>query len=75
MHPLRVARFRPATIAATVVWCFTSFWLIFTTGKPDHPSSSEPLVFAVWIAASIYFAAICFIRTLEEPEVARKDGA
>ncbi len=75
VHPLRVARFRPATIAATVVWCFTSFWLIFAAGKPEHPAVSEPLVFTVWIAASVYFAAICGIRTLGEPEPARKDDA
>ena len=69
VHPLRVARFRPATIAATVVWCFTSFWLLFTVEKPAHPAVSEPLVFAVWIAATLYFAAICVIRTTEgEPE-------
>jgi phosphatidylcholine synthase len=74
VHPLRVARFRPATIAATVVWCFTSFWLIFATARPEHPSVSEPLVFTVWIATSVYFAAICGIRTLGEPEPAAKDA-
>ena len=68
VHPLRVARFRPATIAATVVWCFTSFWLIFAAEKPDHPAVSEPLVFAVWVAATLYFGAVCAIRTVE-PEV------
>ena len=68
VHPLRVARFRPATIAATVVWSFTSFWLIFTAEKTPHPAVSEPLVFTVWIAATLYFAAICAIRSTAGPE-------
>jgi phosphatidylcholine synthase len=67
VHPLRVARFRPATIAATVLWCFTSFWLIFDAEKPMHPAFSDPLAFAVWIAATLYFGAICAIRTVAEP--------
>ena len=55
-----------------MVWCFTSFWLIFATERAAHPAVSEPLVFTVWIGATIYFAAICGIRTLVEPEVAGK---
>lgn len=75
VHPLRVAKFRPATIAATVVWCFTSFWLIFATERVPHPAVSEPLVFTVWIAATIYFAAICGIRTISEPEPGDKNAS
>jgi len=65
VHPLRVSRFRPATIAATVLWCFTSFWLIFDAEQPAHPAVSDPLVFAVWVAATLYFGAVCAIRTVE----------
>jgi len=67
VHPLRVARFRPATVAVTIIWCFTSFWLIFDAEKPAHPAVSDPLAFAVWIAATLYFGAICAIRTVSEP--------
>ena len=70
VHPLRVTRFRPATIVATVLWCFTSFWLIFASKEATHPFVSEPLVFTVWVASSLYFAAICGLRTLggEDPD-------
>lgn len=68
VHPLRVARFRPATMAATVIWSFTSFWLMFLADKPEHPMQSEPVVFWMWVAVTIYFAAICLLRSLEEPE-------
>lgn len=68
VHPLRVARFRPATIIVTIIWCFTSFWLIFDAEKPAHPALSDPLAFTVWIAATLYFGAICAIRTVAAPE-------
>ncbi len=69
VHPLRVTRFRPATIAMTVIWSFTSFWLLFVAERPDHPAFAEPLVFTMWLGATAYFAAVSFIRTGDEPEV------
>jgi phosphatidylcholine synthase len=66
VHPLRVTQFRPATIAATVLWSFTSFWLIFAAERPPHPSVSEPLVFWIWIGTTLYFGAICAIRSVSD---------
>lgn len=63
VHPLRVARFRPATIAMTVVWSLTASWLVFVAERPQHPAWSEPLVFWVWIGTTAYFGAVCAIRT------------
>lgn len=66
VHPLRVAKFRPATIALTAVWSFTSFWLIFIAEKPLHPAQSEPIVFWMWVLSSLYFVAICLLRSIDE---------
>jgi len=68
VHPLRVARFRLATIAVTVIWCLASFILIFDAERPPHPALSDPLAFAIWIAATLYFAAICIIRTAADTD-------
>lgn len=63
VHPLRVARLRPATLAMTVVWSGTSLGLVFLAQRDEHPMVSEPLVFWMWVAASLYFLAICVLRT------------
>jgi phosphatidylcholine synthase len=69
VHPLRVTRFRPATIAMTGIWSLTSFWLLFVADRPEHPMFAQPSVFLLWLAATAYFAAISFIRTADEPDV------
>jgi phosphatidylcholine synthase len=69
VHPLRVARFRPATIAMTGVWCFTAAWLLFAAERPPHPATSEPTVFGLFIIATLYFAAVSFLRSADaEPD-------
>jgi hypothetical protein len=51
-----------------VIWSFTTFWLMFLSVKEEHPMHSEPVVFWMWVAATVYFAAICALRSIEEPE-------
>jgi phosphatidylcholine synthase len=66
VHPLRVAKFRPLTLVATVIWSATTFWLVFLAEKPEHPMSTEPVVFWLWALVSVYFAAICAVRSIDD---------
>ena len=68
VHPLRVARLRPVTLIATVLWSALTMWLLFLTEKTEHPMHTEPVVFWLWIAISGYFAAICAVRSIEDAD-------
>ncbi len=75
VHPLRVAKFRPLTLIVTVVWSATTFWLMFLADKPEHPMTAEPIVFWLWALASLYFAGICAVRSIEEADEEEDEDA
>ncbi len=66
VHPLRVVQFRPLTLAMTVIWSTMTLWLVFIGEKPEHPMFAEPLVFWIWVGTSVYFFAICAVRSIED---------
>ncbi len=68
VHPLRVRKLRKITIPLTVLWAATSLRLVLI-----HPSTkaveASPLIFWMWVGASVYFAVICIWRSIHpEPD-------
>lgn len=70
VHPLRVVFLRPLTLIMTVIWSVTTVGLVFAAEKELHPMTTEPLLFWLWVAASVYFATISAWRSIDE---ARED--
>ncbi len=57
---------RPVTLIVTVIWSVTTVGLVFIAQREAHPMVSEPLVFWLWVLASLYFATISAWRSIDE---------
>lgn len=57
VHPVRVARLRPVTLAALALWLAASGWLI---AAPDQMRTAW---LAAWWAATAYFLVLCGWRS------------
>ena len=65
VHPLRVKNLRNYTIFATVLWGASTLKLV--TANPNiNLFLEEKIVMAIWILCSIYFASICFTRSIKD---------
>lgn len=64
VHPFRVRDWRRVTIPVTVLWAATSLRLVLVDGEQGRISDASPLVFWLWVAASLYFAALSVWRSL-----------
>ncbi|MDX5464727.1 MAG: CDP-alcohol phosphatidyltransferase family protein [Alphaproteobacteria bacterium] len=63
VHPLRVRTLRRVTIPVTVLWAGTSLTLVLGAAEGTPAREAHPLVFWLWVAASVYFACICAWRS------------
>ena len=64
VHPLRVADLRNLTIFFTIVWSATTLKLVITPASKIFMIDSA-IIFILWIITSIYFAVICFGRSIK----------
>ncbi|MDC0037639.1 phosphatidylcholine/phosphatidylserine synthase [Alphaproteobacteria bacterium] len=65
VHPLRVKDLRNYTIFATILWSASTLKLV-TTNPNINLFLEEKIVMAIWILCSIYFASICFTRSIKD---------
>ena len=64
VHPLRVRDWRQVTIPMTVLWGATSIRLVLIDSDGEKLYQTSPIVFWLWVIASLYFAVICIWRSL-----------
>ena len=65
VHPLRVKNLRNYTIFATVLWGASTLKLV--TANPNiNFFLEEKIVMAIWILCSIYFASLCFTKSIKD---------
>ena len=65
VHPLRVKNLRNYTIFATVLWGASTLKLV-TTNPNINLFLEEKIVMAIWILCSIYFASLCFTKSIKD---------
>ena len=65
VHPLRVKDLRNYTIFATILWSASTLKLV-TTNPNINLFLEEKIVMAIWILCSIYFASLCFTRSIKD---------
>ncbi|TVQ29143.1 MAG: phosphatidylcholine/phosphatidylserine synthase [Geminicoccaceae bacterium] len=63
VHPLRVKNWRVVTLTVTVLWAATSLRLVFDQADTGNAQEASPLVFWLWVGASVYFAALSVWRS------------
>ena len=64
VQPLRVEDLRNLTIFFTIVWSATTLKLVITPTSKIFMIDSA-IIFILWIITSIYFAVICFGRSIQ----------
>ena len=64
VHPLRVEGLRNLTIFFTIVWSATTLKLVITPTSKIFMIDSA-IIFILWILTSVYFAIICFGRSIK----------
>ena len=65
VHPLRVKNLRNYTIFATVLWGASTLKLV--TANPNiNLFLEEKIVMVIWILCSIYFASLCFTKSIKD---------
>ncbi len=62
VHPLRVKSWRLVTVPVTAVWAASSLRLVVDSATAE--ASAPAWVFWLWIASSVYFAALSLVRSL-----------
>lgn len=62
VHPFRVRSFRAVTIPVTVLWAATTLRL--TLAPEGQAKEASPLIFWLWVSASVYFAGLSFWRSI-----------
>mgnify|MGYP001467014822 CR=1 FL=1 len=65
VHPLRVEDLRNLTVFFTIVWSATTLKLVITPTSKIFMIDSA-IIFILWILTSIYFAVICFGRSIKK---------
>ncbi|MCL5777514.1 CDP-alcohol phosphatidyltransferase family protein [Limibaculum sp. FT325] len=69
VHPFRVRDWRNVTVPMTVLWAATSFRLVLIDTEGQSISDASPLVFWLWVGASLYFVALSGWRSIRpEPD-------
>jgi phosphatidylcholine synthase len=64
VHPLRVKDRRAITLSMTVLWAATSLALVLLSPDVNTAWQASPIMFWLWVAASVYFAILCLWRSL-----------
>ena len=67
VHPLRVKELRNLTIFFTIIWSATTLKLV-TTPSSKFFMVDSTIIFILWVLTSIYFAVICWGRSIKKPE-------
>jgi len=65
IHPLRVKELRNLTIFFTILWSATTLKLV-TTPTSKLFMIDSTIIFILWICTSIYFAVICWGRSINK---------
>lgn len=65
VHPLRVKDWRAVTLPMTAIWASASLYLVFVEHRLGDAATKAPVVFWVWVAASVYFAGLSIWRSLK----------
>ena len=65
VHPLRVKELRNFTIFVTIIWSATTLKLVTTPTSKIFMIDST-IIFIIWIFTSIYFAIICWGRSIDK---------
>jgi phosphatidylcholine synthase len=69
VHPFRVRRWRALSIGVTALWLAASIRLVLAEPIAISAQAAAPVVFWIWVAASVYFAGISLWRSFrDEPE-------
>ncbi len=74
VHPLRVRKLRHITLPMTVLWAATSLRLMLISPEVEKAQEASPIVFWLWIVASVYFFGISLLRTIS-PQANEVDDA
>jgi phosphatidylcholine synthase len=64
VHPFRVRDWRKVTIPMTVLWAATSLRLVLIDTEHSRIREAAAPVFWLWVAASVYFAALSIWRSI-----------
>ena len=67
VHPLRVKELRNLTIFFTIIWSATTLKLVTTPSSKIFMIDST-IIFILWVLTSIYFAVICWGRSIKKYE-------
>ena len=65
VHPLRVKELRNITIFVTVIWSATTLKLVTTPTSKIFMIDST-IIFIMWVCTSLYFAFICWGRSINK---------
>ena len=65
VHPLRVKELRNLTIFFTIIWSATTLKLV-TTPSTNVFMIDNTIIFILWIISSIYFASVCWGRSIKK---------
>ena len=65
VHPLRVKELRNLTIFFTIIWTATTLKLV-TTPTSKLFMIDSAIIFILWVLTSVYFAVICWGRTIKK---------
>ncbi len=66
VHPLRVKDWRTITVPMTVLWAATSLRLVLISPDVNKAMEASPLLFWLWVMASVYFAILCIWRSFRK---------
>ena len=65
VHPLRVKELRNLTIFFTIIWSATTLKLV-TTPSTNVFMIDNTIIFILWVISSIYFASVCWGRSIKK---------
>jgi len=63
-HPFRVIYLRKITLSLLTIWFFTTVLIFYIE---DFESSTNKIVFYLWVLTSIYFFLLTILRTIRGP--------
>ncbi len=65
VHPLRVKKLRNINIFFTIIWSATTLKLV-TTPSTNVFMINNTIIFILWVVSSIYFASVCWGRSIKK---------
>ena len=72
VHPFRVSDWKRVTIPMTVLWAATTLRLVLIDPDEHEAMDASPLIFWLWVGASLYFVALSAWRSFW-PEARQRD--